>query len=159
MLRVAAFEPSVAVLLPETYALLTSANLTLDSRVSRVILHGSRGPAGGCRPDSDVDLSLIAAPWPFSTESERDIQFREISEATLRNWRGTVEADLAVVFDLRGCGLKCFDREAWDDQLCAEGGVDCFGLYKTQKGFSGMVANAGVQVRRMYPCLKIWQRP
>ena len=98
-------------------------------------------------------------PWPSSTQSEREVQLREISEVTLSNWRGAVEADLAVVFDLRGCGLKCFDRGVWDDQLCAENGVDCFGLYKTQKGFSGMVTNAGVQVRRMYPCLKIWQRP
>ena len=37
-------------------------------------------------------------------------------------------------------------------------GVDCFGLYKVQKGFNGILQNAGVQVKRMYPCLKIWQR-
>lgn len=37
-------------------------------------------------------------------------------------------------------------------------GVGCFGLYKLQKGFSGFVENAGIEVRRMYPCLKIWQR-
>jgi hypothetical protein len=154
-----AFEPSLAVLLPETAALLASANLTLDPRVSRVSLHGSRGLAGGCRPDSDIDLSLIAEPRSPAGQADLAAHLREISAVTLDNWRGAVEADLAVVFDLRGCGLICFDLELWDDQLCAIGGVDCFGLFKTQRGFDGMVTNAGVQVRRMHPCLKIWQRP
>jgi hypothetical protein len=54
--------------------------------------------------------------------------------------------------------LKCFDRTAWDEHLCPLGGVDCFGLYKIQKGFNGFVTNAGVQVKKMYPCLTIWRR-
>jgi hypothetical protein len=82
-------------------------------------------------------------------------------------WQATVEADLAVVFDTRQCGLRCFDQTTWNEQLCVNGGgagggaeigVDCFGLYKVQKGFNGILRNAGVQVKRMYPCLKIWQR-
>jgi hypothetical protein len=36
--------------------------------------------------------------------------------------------------------------------------VNCLGLYKTQKGFQGLVTDAGIQVKLMYPCLKIWQR-
>lgn len=152
------FDPRLASLLPTTCALLASANLTLDPRVSRVILHGSRGLAGGYRPDSDIDLSLIVGPWPSSPQPDMEDRLREITAVTLSCWQGAVEIDLAVVFDVRGCGLKCFDRETWDQPYCAEGGADCFGLYKTQKGFGGLVTNAGIQVKRMYPCLKIWQR-
>jgi hypothetical protein len=73
---------------------------------------------------------------------------------------------LAVVFDTRQCGLVCFEQTTWNVQLCASGGDaegragggDCFGLYKVQKGFNGIIQNAGVQVKRMVPCLKIWQR-
>ncbi|MCX6027896.1 MAG: hypothetical protein NT169_01170 [Chloroflexi bacterium] len=158
MVRPAVFTPRLAVVLPATHALLLSANLTLDDRVSRVVLHGSRGLAGGSRPDSDVDLSLIAEHDPASTQAELEDQLREITAATLDNWRGTVEVDLAVVFDRRGCGLMCFAHETWDDRLCTVGGVDCFGLFKIQKGFGGIVTNAGVQVGLMHPCLMIWQR-
>ena len=37
-------------------------------------------------------------------------------------------------------------------------GVDCFGLYKTQRGYKGLVINAGVQVKLMYPCLVLWRQ-
>jgi hypothetical protein len=78
---------------------------------------------------------------------------------TRENWQGAVEADLAVVFDVRNCGLKCFEQTARDERLCSLGGIDCFGLFKIQIGFDGFVTNAGVQVKRMYPCLKIWEGP
>jgi len=83
---------------------------------------------------------------------------QDVLEITLNRWQATIELDLAVVFDIRGCELKCFERRTWEEQICRLGGVDCFGLFKTQKGFNGLVTNAGVQVKRMYPCLKIWQR-
>ena len=70
-----------------------------------------------------------------------------------------IKVDLAGIYDIQGCGLKCFDQAAWDGHFCTAGGVDCFGLYKIQQGFHGLVENTGVQVKRMYPCLKIWQRP
>jgi hypothetical protein len=47
---------------------------------------------------------------------------------------------------------------AWNDRICRVGGVDCFGLYKTQKGFHGLVRHAGIHVPLMYPCLTIWRR-
>lgn len=149
------FEPLFVVSLPETYTLILSANLTVHADVSRVILHGSRGPAGGPRPDSDIDLSLIVDP-PQGPEVERQLQ--EVLETTLSHWQANIEPDLAVVFDVRKCALKCFDQSAWNEQTCQLGGVDCFGLYKTQKGFNGWVTDAGIQVKLMYPCLKIWQR-
>jgi hypothetical protein len=84
---------------------------------------------------------------------------REVVQVTLSSWQSDIELDLAIVFDVRKCGLVCFEQNAWNDRLCGIGGVDCFGLFKTQKGFDGFVTNAGVQVNRMYPCLKIWSRP
>lgn len=85
-------------------------------------------------------------------------QLQEVLETTLSHWQANIEPDLAVVFDVRKCALKCFDQSAWNEQTCQLGGVDCFGLYKTQRGFSGWVTDAGIQVKLMYPCLKIWQR-
>ncbi len=157
MIQIAEFEPSLAADLPETHALLRGANLTVHPAVSRVVLHGSRGPAGGFRPDSDIDLSLIVDLPAKINPPVIEALMRAVFETTRQNWRGGVEADLALVFDLRGCGLKCFDRSSWQEGLC-NGGIDCFGLYKYQKGFSGAITGAGIQVQRMYPCLRIWRR-
>jgi hypothetical protein len=63
-----------------------------------------------------------------------------------------------VIFETRARGLHCFTQTDWHEGLCVIGGVDCFGLYKVQKGFRGLVANAGIEVRRMVPCLEIWRR-
>jgi hypothetical protein len=135
-----------------------SANLVVHDSVSRVILHGSRGPEGGARNNSDIDLSLLVDSGAFSTRSDKAALLAEIAETTLSHWQGPVELDLATIFDARNCGLKCFDRVVWDAQFCKEGGVDCFGLYKTQRGYNGLVINAGVQVQLMYPCLMIWRQ-
>jgi hypothetical protein len=140
-------------------ALLETSNLTLHPAVSRVVLHGSRGPAGGYRPDSDIDLSLIVdidSGIPFS---QLQSMLREVAQITLSNWKSHVHPDLAIVFDVRKCRLACFEQNAWNDGLCGIGGVDCFGLFKTQKGFDGFVTTAGVHVNRMHPRLKIWSRP
>ena len=157
-MKVLEFEPVLSARLPSTHALLISANLTVHPAVSRIILHGSRGPAGGCRPDSDVDLSLVVETRPATPRPDLEALLSEVIETTLSHWQGPIEVDLAGIFDIRGCGLKCFDQVAWDEHFCTAGGVDCFGLYKIQKGFHGWVENAGVQVQRMYPCLKIWER-
>jgi hypothetical protein len=158
VIRVVELEPLLASSLPITHTLLGSSNLTLHPIVSRVVLHGSRGPAGGYRPDSDIDLSLLVDFPAGITASELPVLLRKVLELVLNNWAGAIEADLAAVFDARNCGLKCFERTEWDAQLCKFGSVDCFGLYKIQKGFNGFVGNAGVQVKRMHPCLTIWQR-
>ena len=157
MIRIHQFESALSSLLPETYALLASSNLVVHPRVSRITLHGSRGPAGGYRPNSDIDLSLIV-----STDEPREIAslrglLQRVLETTLGNWRGPTELDLAAVFDTMDCGLRCFDLATQDDRLCAIGGGDCFGVYKTQKGFHGFVSGAAVQVERIHPCLTIWR--
>ncbi len=158
MNKVVQFESQFASSLPATYALLTASNLTVHESVSRVTLHGSRGLAGGYRPDSDIDLSLIVETGQVSAQSHLEALLQDVWATILGNWQSPIEADVAVVFDVRGCGLKCFDQTAWDDQLCQQSAVDCFGLYKAQKGFSGIVTHSGVQVKRMYPCLTIWRR-
>jgi len=154
-LKEGSFEPHFAVALPEAYALIRSSNLTVHPHVARVILHGSRGLAGDYRSDSDIDLSLIV-DRPQGPDLEYELQV--VLKTTLDHWQASVEPDLAVIFDLRNCKLQCFEQTAWNERLCRLGGVDCFGLYKTQKGFKGLVTNAGIQVKLMYPCLKIWQR-
>ncbi|HEY3473871.1 MAG TPA: nucleotidyltransferase domain-containing protein [Anaerolineales bacterium] len=132
-----------------------SSNLTVHGGVSRVVLHGSRGPRGGYRSDSDIDLSLIVDP-PAGPIMEQYLE--AVLETTLGQWQARVEPDLAVIFDVQNCGLKCFEQTMWNEQICNVGGTDCFGLYKMQKGFHGLVTNAGIQVQLMYPCLTIWQR-
>ncbi len=152
------FESSVATEFPETYRLLKVCNLTIHPQVFRITLHGSRGLAGGCRPDSDIDLCLLVETSEVSGRQELAGLLEEVLQTTLASWKGPVEADLAAVYDRQRCGLKCFETETFEEGLCLIGGIDCFGLYKVQKGFNGFVENSEVQVRRMLPCLKIWER-
>lgn len=100
------FAPQLAQSLPRTHALLCEARLTLHPAVERVTLSGSRGLDGRPRPDSDVDLTLVVARAALpSADPEREQLLRAVLETTLSSWRGTVECDLAAVFDERGCGL------------------------------------------------------
>ncbi|HSL43895.1 MAG TPA: nucleotidyltransferase domain-containing protein [Anaerolineales bacterium] len=158
MPRITNFEPTLASYLPATYELLMSSNLVIHPGVSRIVLHGSRGLAGGYRPTSDIDLSLIVDKLPSSARTDLKHVWIDVLETTRDHWQSPIELDLAIVFETSPCGLKCFDQTAWNSQLCTQGGVDCFGLYKVGKGFHGLVVNAGVQVKLMYPCLKIWGR-
>jgi hypothetical protein len=157
MTKITSFQPQLATLLPETYTLLGSSNLTVHPAVSRIVLHGSRGLAKNYRVDSDIDLSLIVDMQPG--QGQVDIQLlHDVWDATMNHWESGVELDLALVFDMKMCGLKCFDQVEWVSQSCMIGSTDCFGLYKLTKGFDGLVTNAGIQVRLMIPCLKIWER-
>jgi len=159
MRTVSTFEPQFASLLPETYALLTVSNLTIHLHVSRIILHGSRGLPNTYRLNSDIDLSLIVEPSNPIPQEQLDNLLSDVFHVAKNNWQGPVDLDLAVVFDIRNCGLKCFEYTTWDESVCQpDCGVDCFGLYKIGKGFNGLVSNAGIQVKLMYPCLKIWQK-
>ena len=158
MNKVLDFDPQFSVLLPATYNLLKSSNLAVHESVSRIILHGSRGFAGGARPNSDIDLSLIVDAKVLANRADKEAFLHDVSETTLTNWKSHTELDLAVIFDIRSCNLKCFYPTSWDENLCSQCGIDCFGIYKTQKGFSGIVTNAAVQVKLMYPCLTIWER-
>ena len=158
MLRVCRFGPDFARLLPAAHELLLAGGLTVHDGVARITLHGSRGLAGELRADSDVDLTLLVDGLRLPTGAGQEGYLRDLLEVTLAHWHGAAELDLAAVFDLRDCGLRCFDRTRYDEAACAVGGVDCFGLFKIQKGFNGYVPAIGVQVRLMYPCLTIWRR-
>ncbi len=94
-------------------------------------MHGSRGIANRALSNSDIDLSMIVDIKVLSTQSDIKTFLCDVSETTLSVWRSQVELDIAIVFDIRDCGLKCFHKSVFDEQLCAKGGVDCFGLYKT----------------------------
>jgi hypothetical protein len=157
MTSIVNFYPTFAEMLPETYAILRAANLTVHPYVSRIVLHGSRGLAGGFRPDSGLDLSLIVSIPSGVGESELQHLLQTAYETTFNTWQSPIEPDLAIIFETRPCSLKCFEQTTWQENFCHLGGVDCFGLYKVQKGFNGLVTNAGIQVKRMYPCLQIWR--
>lgn len=150
------FEPDFQKLLPETYAIVSAANLTVHDGVNMVVLEGSRGLDGHPRPDSDVDVSLIvdSAMLP-PDEPARENFLREVINTTLDHWRGAVELDTAAVFDI-GHGLALFEQRYYDPALELDGG--CFGLYKTQKGFNGYVPPEIIDLKKIYPMLVIWRR-
>lgn len=152
------FSTTLSQKLPATHALLQTANLIVHPNVARIVLHGSRGLAGGTRPDSEIDLSLIVDLPPESGATELEPLLHSVFETTFQAWQAEIEPDLAVIFETRACALHCFTHTIWREDLCTIGGLDCFGLYKVQKGFSGLVTNAGIQVERMYPCLEVWRR-
>ena len=150
------FEPHLANWCPETARLLHNAAFTVHPRVTAITLHGSRGPRGDYRPDSDVDMCLIVGTEGVTERSELAALLRSVLDTTLTHWRGAVEADLAAAYDRQGCGLYCFERLIWDQAGCTVGGQDCFGLYKIQRGYDGFVEQ-GVELPKMFPCLVIWR--
>ena len=148
------FEPQCAAKLPETLTLIEAGGLIVPPGIIMITVHGSRGPAGGYRPDSDLDLCFVLAP-----ELEPESRLcREILTQTLSSWQGDVEADLAVVFDKPGCGLDCFKKPGFAEVSCNSNGVGCLGLYKIQKGFTGFVDSYTIDVKQMYPYLTIWRK-
>lgn len=157
MLKVQNFHSQLERRLPTTFSIVQSCNLTVHENVTSIVLHGSRCLPHHFRADSDIDLSLIVK-IPAGLEQQTAKLLPIIFETTMTNWRSDVELDLAIVFDIKRCQLRCFEQSAWDAQFCVIGGRDCFGLYKIGKGFNGIVNQAGIQVQLMYPCLKIWDR-
>jgi hypothetical protein len=138
--------------LNETENILKNGNLVLHDSIFKIALMGSRGLAGGFRPDSDIDLGLILHPDYDPTEQ----LCREVNELTLFHWTGDIELDTVVVFDKMRCGLPCYQQVKYNSTLC-DHGKDCIGLFKIQKGFSGFVPDIGLEVKSIYPVLIIWE--
>ncbi|HEX2907010.1 MAG TPA: nucleotidyltransferase domain-containing protein [Phototrophicaceae bacterium] len=158
MHTITTFEPDFEKLLPETYALLAAANLTVHDGVKIVVLEGSRGLQGRPRPDSDVDLSLVVDTTRLpSDEPAREEFLRAVIDTTLSQWRGPVELDTAAVFDM-GHGLDLFEIREYDPAQIPDCPGGCFGLYKTQKGFNGYVPPSMIELPKIYPLLVIWRR-
>lgn len=158
MKRITQFEEDLAKELPETHALLAGANLVVHDSVEMVTLHGSRGPQGGARPDSDVDLCLTVERRAIDESPDAEALLREVLRMTAENWRGPVEADLAAAFDKSNCGLRCLDTREFDPELCPST-VDCMGVFKVQRGFDGFVTGPVNDCSKMYPLMVIWRRP
>lgn len=152
-------DPGFAASLPDTHARLHDGGPVVHPAVAKVVLHGSRGPAGGCRSDSDIDLSLVVDAPPLDREAPGSL-LAQVIATTRGAWWGSFELDLVAVFDARGCGLGCFDEVAWgSDEVCPLGsGRDSFGAYKLQRGFGGFVENVGIEVRRMQPSVAVRKR-
>jgi hypothetical protein len=159
MISIVDFDSDFERLLPEAYAIIRRSNLVVHNAVEQIFLSGSRGLAGGYRPDSDVDLSLMVDIQQLpARDPERENLLRNVLDTSLSRWKGPVEIDLAAVFD-RGdcCGLRCFQTRDYDAEIIGDRGTDCFGIFKVQRGFNGYVIH-GVQLARMYPLLRIWHR-
>jgi hypothetical protein len=145
-------------LLPDTYEVLRLSNLTVHDAVYRVVLSGSRGIKGGWTLGSDIDLTLLVDSSSFSDAIDKQALLGDIVELTLSNWESKVGIDTAAVFDKYACGLICFERNEYMNDCCHLERPDCLGIYKTQKGFHGMVPNIGLQISDVYPILTVWNR-
>lgn len=154
--------PELSAQLPATAHLLSASRLVVHDAVIQVTLLGSRGLAGGAHAASDIDLSLMVDPAQLpSTEPQRAHMLHDVLETTLRAWQSPrqmpLDLDLAAVFDKGDCcGMRCFSLRAWDDSVIQGRGDDCFGIYKTQRGFNGCVTE-GVRLDQMIPLLPIWR--
>ncbi len=160
MLTITDFLPELAAELPAADAILRAANLVVHDAVEQVTLEGSRGLRQDNRPDSDIDLTLIVAANQLpAAEPDRADLLRAVLRTTLDHWRSPIDLDLAAVFDTGTCcGLRCFSERRWNDAVIRGRGVDCFGIYKLQRGFDGYVTS-GVELAKVYPILTIWRRP
>jgi hypothetical protein len=80
----------------------------------------------------------------------------EVINDTISTWTSIVEIDIAVVYDKLQCGLRCFQITSIESLKCKLIKPDCFGVYKTQKGFNGFVPDIGLSIEKVYPMLQIW---
>ena len=151
------FHPRFTARLPETHRLLMAGGLYVHEAVTRVTIHGSRGLAGSPRPDSDIDLGLVVDGRFLRSAADPEAMLDDVLGATRDSWRGSVELDLAAVFDRSGCGIGCLEIEGFDFAACPAT-TGCLGVYKLQRGFTGIVDPTLVDCRKMQPCLTIWER-
>ncbi len=160
MIEVKQFDPYFATRLPVTSSILESANLVVHPLVTQITLHGSRGLAQNYRPNSDIDLSLLVPfPTPPVIGEELGKCLQEVISVTLPNWRGPVEADLAVIFPMYSCSFACFQRATY--RLCVMHGRwdRLFRYLQNPERFPGIRAECGNPgSTRMYPCITVWKK-
>ena len=92
--------------LPESFSILCGANLTIHKSITHILLSGSRGLLGGYRTDSDIDLTLVADNIFLKQSKNEEKVLKEILDITILNWKGKVDLDTAVIFDINNCELK-----------------------------------------------------
>ncbi|HBA83751.1 MAG TPA: hypothetical protein DCZ95_06620 [Verrucomicrobia bacterium] len=93
----------------------------------------------------------------LAKSSDKEALLASVLQMTSDHWQGSVECDLAAVFDQNGCGLKCMTRESFDPMLCSNT-IDCMGIFKTTHGFNGFVTGCQIDCRKMYPLMTIWTK-
>lgn len=157
MITITQLDTGVAEQVPQTHALIVDTGLVLHDAVDYVTLHGSRGPQGKARPASDLDLCLIVSADALVAAANPKVLLRSVLVTTLQHWTGTVELDLATVFDKSHCGLRCLGESHFNPSLCPST-VDCMGMFKIQRGFDGFVTGPSVDCSKMYPLLRIWSK-
>jgi hypothetical protein len=152
------FMPELKEKLPETWAMLKASRITINPRVQKVTLHGSRGPRGKFRVNSDLDLCLITdINIQLIPEQHWDILLRRVLMTTLNNTQCPVELDVAVVFDHIGCGLHCFSVDKFENLKCRSEQAGCMGVYKLQQGWKGILPPI-TKVEKMFPFMTIWEK-
>jgi len=145
-------------LLPETYEILQFSKFSVHPYVYKVVLTGSRGLTGRYREDSDMDISLLVEKSKLLIEEDKEKVLNDILYTTILAWESPVELDTVAIFDINNCSLNCFDSKSFWTKTCDENGIDCLGLYKTQKGFKGYVPKIGIDIQRIYPIITVWER-
>ena len=114
--------------------------------------------AGGYHDGSDIDLCLVTDITVTHPEDKKAGKlFKEVLQTSLDNSECPVELDLAAIFDMKKCGLTCFNIDNIRQLECLEASTGCMGVFKTQKGFNGFVPPI-TNVRDMYPLTTIWER-
>jgi hypothetical protein len=139
----------------DTRTLILDAGLLIHDAVDRITLHGSRGPKGGARASSDLDLCFVVNASSLAAASDREELLREVILTALSGWNGTVKLDVAAVFDRSGCQLRCLNVTELNPNLCINT-VDCMGIFKIPEGY---ISGPSVDCSLMYPLVEIWSRP
>ena len=159
MIVISEFEPEFASAFPELNGIFSRAGLTVHEGVARVTLHGLRGTPGELQSHTELDLRLLVDSGQYPEVRQDEELLKDILYATLAPWREKYKLDLTVVFDTRNCQLKCFSERSYSPTACSVGGFDCFGMYKIEDGVPGFIANSGMNIRYIYPCVTVWRNP
>lgn len=152
------FKPELKEKLPETWEILKASAIRVNPRVKKVTLHGSRGPRGKFRVNSDLDICIVTdIDIQLLPEQHWDVILRRVLKMTLDNSKCPVTLDVAAVFDHMGCSLRCLGVEKYEDLKCPLDTPGCMGVYKLQQGFKGFMPPI-TQIEKMFPYMTIWER-
>ena len=134
----------------KTAGIIQQGNLRLHPSVVAAAIEGSRGPKNCFRDNSDLDVSLVLSPNAAPTAQ----RCAAVLAHSQTHWHSETELDLAVLFDKNACGLACLAANTTAGLPCDKG-VDCIGIYKRSKGFSGFVQGIGLNLEDVFPILYI----
>jgi hypothetical protein len=152
------FSPELKEKLPETYKILKASGIHINPHVKKITLHGSRGPAGNFRANSDIDLCLVTdIDIRLVPEEHLDALLMRVLLTTRQTLKFPVKPDVAVIFDHLGCGLYCFSVEKYKNLKCRNDADGCMGVFKLDETWKGILPPI-TKVEKMYPYLTIWPK-